>query len=564
MSRLGNARGGWAERHVTRGPCEQFPGLDRARRQGGRHRPDPGDGRRAEGRQRPPRHRHEPGPGRLPAVPEGDAAQPRRPALAGPRPFRALGRALLAHALPPALPRRLGPRARRHQGAAHLGQQDPRPPRVRPHRGRGDHDRAAGPGRRQRGRHGDGRPPRARPARPQRRARRLAVRPPDLRDLLRRRHPGGRQQRGLLAGRHPEPRQPHGDLRRQPDLHRGRHQHRAVRGHRGPLRGLRLARADRRLDQRRHRLRRGRAGPPRRPGRGRGGHRPAQLHQAPHHHRLARPRRAGHRRQPRLRARRGGGGGHQAGPRLRPRADVRGAGRRDRAHPPRRRPRQAGAGRVGRRLPALDHEALGRRVALRAAPDPHAPPGLGRRAPDVRGERQGRRDPQGLGRGHQRDRGRGARAVGRLRRPRRLQQHHHRGRAVVPAQGALQRDVQGRPLRRPRAALRHPRARDGRDPQRHRPARRHPRLRRHLPPVLRLHAPGGAARRADGPAGDLRLDPRLRGPRRGRPDPPADRAPRRAARDPRASTSSARPTPTRPPPAGRPSSSTPTGRPASR
>ena len=43
----------------------------------------------------------------------------------------------------------------------------------------------------------------------------------------------------------------------------------------------------------------------------------------------------------------------------------------------------------------------------------------------------------------------------------------------------------------------------------------------------------GAAGRADGAAGHLRLDPRLDRPRRGRPDPPADRAPRRAARDPR-------------------------------
>ena len=50
---------------------------------------------------------------------------------------------------------------------------------------------------------------------------------------------------------------------------------------------------------------------------------------------------------------------------------------------------------------------------------------------------------------------------------------------------------------------------------------------------------------------DLRLDPRLDRPRRGRPDPPADRAPRRAARDPRPGRGPARPTPTRPPPPGR-------------
>ena len=50
--------------------------LDRPRRQGGGHRAGAGDGRRAEGRQRPPRHRDEPGAGGVPAVPEGDAARP--------------------------------------------------------------------------------------------------------------------------------------------------------------------------------------------------------------------------------------------------------------------------------------------------------------------------------------------------------------------------------------------------------------------------------------------------------------------------------------------------------
>ncbi len=44
------------------------------------------------------------------------------------------------HPLHPALPRRLRPRARRPQGAAHVGLEDPRPPRARPHRRRrGDH-----------------------------------------------------------------------------------------------------------------------------------------------------------------------------------------------------------------------------------------------------------------------------------------------------------------------------------------------------------------------------------------------------------------------------------------
>ena len=47
-----------------------------------------------------------------------------------------------------------------------MGQPHPRPPRARPHPRRRDDDRAARPGRRQRGRHGDGGAPRARPVRP--------------------------------------------------------------------------------------------------------------------------------------------------------------------------------------------------------------------------------------------------------------------------------------------------------------------------------------------------------------------------------------------------------------
>ncbi len=127
-----------------------------------------------------------------------------------------------------------------------------------------------------------------------------------------------------------------------------------------------------------------------------------------------------------------------------------------------------------------------------------------------------------------------ARALGRLCRPGRLQQHDHRGRTVVPARQPRHEDVEGRPAGRARAPLRHPRARHGRDHERHRRPRRHPRLRRHLPHLLRLHARGGTAGGADGTAGHLRLDPRLDRARRGRPDPPADRAPGRAARDPRA------------------------------
>ena len=91
----------------------------------------------------------------------------------------------------------------------------------------------------------------------------------------------------------------------------------------------------------------------------------------------------------------------------------------------------------------------------------------------------------------------------------------------------------------------------GRDHERHRAARRHPRLRRHVPDLHRLHAPGRAARRADGAAGHLRLDARLdrRSARTARPTSRSSTSPRCAPS--RASTSCARPTPTRPRPCWR-------------
>ena len=154
------------------------------------------------------------------------------------------------------------------RGAAHLGLEDPRPPRVPPHQGRRDDHRPAGPGHRLRRRHGDGRPPRAGPARPRRRPRHQPVRPPHLRHRLRRRPRGGRERRGLLARRHPAAGQPRRHLRRQPHLHRGRHQHRLHRGRARPLRRVRLAHPARGLDARRHGVRRGRprrSAPPSRP-----------------------------------------------------------------------------------------------------------------------------------------------------------------------------------------------------------------------------------------------------------------------------------------------------------
>ena len=54
-------------------------GLDRPRRAGRRHRAGAGGRRRAEGRQRPPRHRDEPGARGLPALPERHAHDPSDP-----------------------------------------------------------------------------------------------------------------------------------------------------------------------------------------------------------------------------------------------------------------------------------------------------------------------------------------------------------------------------------------------------------------------------------------------------------------------------------------------------
>ena len=145
--------------------------------------------------------------------------------------------------------------------------------------------------------------------------------------------------------------------------------------------------------------------------------------------------------------------------------------------------------------------------------------------------RQATGHPRGVRQGAERGGPEAARVVGRLGRPGRQQQHHHRRvrffRSAVDFDEGLHRG-----LVRPHPALRHSRTRDGRDPVRHRAARPDPRLRRHVPAVLRLHAPGGAAGLADGHRHHLRLDARLDRARRRRPDPSADRAPGRAAGHP--------------------------------
>ena len=85
--------------------------------------------------------------------------------------------------------------------------------------------------------------------------------------------------------------------------------------------------------------------------------------------------------------------------------------------------------------------------------------------------------------------------------------------------------VAERAVRRPQPALRHPRARHGRDRQRPR-AERLPRLRRRLLHLQRLHEGVAAARRDHADPEHVRVHPRLDRRRRGRPDAPADRAAR--------------------------------------
>ena len=153
-------------------------------------------------------------------------------ALARSRPVRAVVRALEPHPVHPALPVRLRPRARRPQGAAHVGLADPGPPRGAPHQRRRDHHRPAGlrPG--LRGRHGDGPAPPARSLRPRREAGHQPVRPPRLGARLGRRHHGGRLARGLRAGRAPGARQPHRHLRPEHHLDRGQDRDLVLRGRR--------------------------------------------------------------------------------------------------------------------------------------------------------------------------------------------------------------------------------------------------------------------------------------------------------------------------------------------
>ena len=475
----------------------------RPRREGREHHPHARRRRRAEGEQRPPRHAHGRGRHGLRALDPPPPLRPLRAPLDRPGPVRPLGRPRLDARLLAAPPRRLRrhPRGPEELPAARLPH--PRSSRVRPHRRRGGDLRPARPGLRERGGHG------ARPghavgaARPREPGRG----PLRLRHRLRRRPHGGRGRRGGQHRRAPEARALRLPLRRQRDHHRRAHVARLLRrGRLGPLRLLRLARAERRRPRPRrhlegHRRRQGRPAP--------------QHHPGAHRHRLRRPEQAGEVLRARRPAGRGGTEGREGVPGLAAGAPL-----------PRARRRAGLLGRGGRAPEgrARGVEASRRRLARRqpregGAPrrprEPHRP---GRpRGEAARGGRRLRRHPQALPGHDPEGRRAGAGARGRLRRPRRVEPHRH--------QGSRRRGR--RRLRGAQRPLRHPRARHGLARERARLRRQPHPVRRDLLRLLRLHEAGGAHRRAGAPPGHLRLDPRLHLPRRGRPHPPAHRAPHR-------------------------------------
>ena len=133
--------------------------LDRGRPACRGHGTGAGRRRCREGGQRPSWNCRLPGPAGLPAVPQGHEDRSQGPILGGAGSIRPVSRPLLAHSVQPVVPDRLRTGTRRSQGTAHLGVQDPRPSRVRAHRFRRDHHRAAGIGHLQCRRHGHGSSP---------------------------------------------------------------------------------------------------------------------------------------------------------------------------------------------------------------------------------------------------------------------------------------------------------------------------------------------------------------------------------------------------------------------
>ena len=131
--------------------------------------------------------------------------------------------------------------------------------------------------------------------------------------------------------------------------------------------------------------------------------------------------------------------------------------------PPGRRARQAGPRRWNEQFAAWaaanpERQALLDRLSARELPD-----GWADALPAFEARRQGPGHPHGLRPGAQRAGPGAAGAVGRLGRPGRQQRHHDEGRAVLHPGRPPDQDVPRQPVR-PDAALRHPRARHGRDP----------------------------------------------------------------------------------------------------
>ncbi len=415
------------------------------------------------------------------------------------------------HALDPplldALSHRLRPDARRPEGLPAVGQQDARPPRAPAHRrGRGD-DRPARPGVRQRRRHGSGGAVLAHEVRLRRR------RPPHVRHR-RRRLPGGRDlARGGVTRRPPPARPARLRLRRQPHLDRRTDRAVVHRPRPRTVRRLRLGRRRRRRDRQRHDRARSRGTP----GDGRRGQAVADRPAQPYRLAVAEP--DGHGEGPRRPVPTRRDPGDEGAPRAAAGRDVLGAGRGARPLSGVRRARPGPAGRVAGPVRRLERRpgGVGRGVGR------SGPARLGGEAADVRRRRRAG-DAQGGERVHQRDRRPAARPRRRRGRPDR--QHRRQARR----RGAAVR----RAPRRPAGLLRDPRARHGRGDDRDGPPRRCPAGRRHVLRLQRLHARCGAVGRAVPGPRRLLVDARLRRPRRGRPDPPADRAAGRPPGDARA------------------------------
>ena len=171
---------------------------------------------------------------------------------------------------------------------------------------------------------------------------------------------------------------------------------------------------------------------------------------------------------PRLRARRRRGRGHQGVLGLRPGEDLRGRRRGPRAHPRRwsTAAAQAKAEWEKRSTPGAPPTRSAPRCST-GSPRGELPDGWDGRAPGLPAG-QGRRHPRRLRQGAQRARRRSCPSCGAARptSPARTTRPSKGEPSFLPAE-RLHARVRRRPVR-PHAALRHPRARDGRDPVRHR------------------------------------------------------------------------------------------------